>query len=110
MAITPIDLQANISQMSEVGRGEQVKTEAIAEQQHQRAEESNEKSKLVNTKLDEMKKAEKTRIDEELEKNKKDNEASKKKKEQENIEAKGKEGKREVSTDDKMGLIIDVFK
>ena len=60
MTIKPIDLQINIAQMHEVAKGEQIRTEGIAEQQHLRDKESDEKSKLIQSRLDESKKAEKT--------------------------------------------------
>ncbi len=56
MAIKPIDMQTNISQMHEVGRGEHVKAAAVAEQQQQLDKLAGEKSRLVNEKLDETKK------------------------------------------------------
>lgn len=106
MSIKPIDLQSNISQMSEVGKSEQVKTGAIAEQQHLLDKESNEKSKLVNTRLDETKKGEKTAIRDEYDKKKKKREAVKKKAEESNNEKE----QRKFLNDEKMGRIIDVLK
>jgi sRNA-binding protein len=104
MPIKPLDLQTNISQMVEVGRVEHAKLGAIAEQQHVREKESNDKSKLVNTRLDESKKGEKTSI--------KDEEEKKKNRYKNSLLKKGKteEKDRPQSVDDKIGRIIDILK
>ena len=60
-----IDLQTNISQMIEVGKGEHAKSGAIAGQQQLLDKESAEKSKLVDSKLDETKKGESSTIKDE---------------------------------------------
>lgn len=62
MSIKPIDLQTNIGQMHEVARGEQARTEGVVEQQHVLEKESDEKSRLVQSRLEENKKAERTII------------------------------------------------
>ncbi len=62
MSIKPIDLQVNISHMHEVAKNEQSKSSAIAETQHVLVKESNEKSREVQSKLNENKKAERTII------------------------------------------------
>ena len=109
MTIKPIDIQTNIAQMTEVGRGEQARTEGVVEQQHVLEKESSDKSKLADTTLDESKKAEKTAI--------RDNDDEAKKKEKEKFQGKGKETekeenekKRKLAKDDRMGQIIDVLK
>jgi len=62
MPIKPIDLQTNIGQMHEVARGEQARTESVVEQQHVLEKESDEKSRLVQSRLEQNKKAERTII------------------------------------------------
>ena len=106
MTIKPIDMQVNISQMHEVGKNEQVRSETIAEQQHLLDKESNEKSKLIKSKLEESKKGEKTAIKEDDSKNKRERE----KKGYYDPEKKEKVQKKELMKDDKIGRIIDVFK
>ncbi|HOO71874.1 MAG TPA: hypothetical protein PK926_08925 [Spirochaetota bacterium] len=106
MSIKPIDLQTNIGQMHEVGKGEHSRMGAIAEQQHLLEKESNDKSKLVNTRLDESQKGEKTAIrDEEKKREQKMNQGrdnqGDSKKEKDNVN---------VLKDDRMGNIIDVLK
>jgi len=104
MSIKPIDLQTNMSQMLEVGKNEHARSEALAEQQHLREKESNEKSRLINTRLDESKKGEKTAIKDE----EKNREKQKNEEHRENKDA-GAEI-REKSVDDRIGRIIDVLK
>ncbi|MBN1531658.1 MAG: hypothetical protein JXA20_03265 [Spirochaetes bacterium] len=58
MGIKPIDLQTNMSHLSDVGKSEQIRNEALLQQQSVLGHESNEKSRLVNTKLEEAKKGE----------------------------------------------------
>ncbi len=105
MTIKPIDLQTNISQMVEVGRNEQAKTGAVAEMQHLLDEESDEKSKLINSKLDEAKKGDSSAIKDEDKK--KDRRGKREEKEE---EKKKKSKERKLSKDDRMGRIIDVLK
>ncbi len=59
MSIKPIDLQTNIGQMHEVARHSHVRTESLVEQQHVLDKESVDKGNLVNSRLEENKKAEK---------------------------------------------------
>ena len=106
MTIKPIDMQVNISQMHEVGKNEQVKAEIIAGQQHLLDKESNEKSKLINSKLEESKKGERTAIKEDDSKKKRD----RGKKGYSDSEKKEKVQKKEFMKDDKIGRIIDVLK
>ncbi len=105
MSVKPIDLQTNIAQMHEVARGAQVRSEAVGEQQVLLDKESSEKSRLVSSRVDQNKKAEKTIIMDEEKKHSR-------------REHKGREGerreKKEEQTkplaDDRMGRIIDVKK
>ncbi|MCP4133267.1 MAG: hypothetical protein GY754_20025 [bacterium] len=108
MSIRPLDLQTNMSQISEVGKGEQAKTGALAEQQHLLDEESDEKSKLVNSKLDEAKKGEGTAIKEEK-KNERKKKGAKDRSRDDEDKNEEKE-KRQLSHDDRMGRFIDVLK
>jgi len=110
MSIKPIDLQSNMTQMHEVGKNEQARTEALTEQQHLLEKESNEKSRLINTRLDEAKKNEKTLIEDQESKNKnrnknlmKGNESESKKEEKDGI-------KRQGMIDEKIGRFIDILK
>jgi hypothetical protein len=105
MSIKPIDMQTNISQMHEVGRNEQARNEGIAEQQHVLDKEANEKSKLVNTRLDESKKGEQTKIMDEEKNEKKHNQD-----EDSSDSSQEKKKKKELSHDDRMGRIIDILK
>ena len=106
MPIKPIDLQTNIAQMHEVAKGEQARTEGVVEQQHVLEKESNEKSRLVQSKVDENKKAERTIIKREEGKR----ERLLKEKERQKREKEEKEGKGEAVTDNTVGRIIDVKK
>lgn len=108
MTIKPIDLQTNISQMLEVGRGEHAKTEALAEQQHLRDEQAAEKSKLTNSKLDESKKGEQTSIKDEEKEKRKRNMSHGHDDETGDDSAAHKEKK--PVKDDRMGRFIDVLK
>jgi len=107
MTIKPIDLQTNISQMHEVGRGEHARSGAVAEQQHLLDKESSEKSQLANSKLDESKKGDKTDIKDALAKDKEKRETKEKKKKSVPGEEKDV---RDLSKDERMGRIIDVLK
>ncbi len=104
MTIKPIDIQANMAKMFEVGKGEQAKLGALAEQQHLLSKEAKDKSNLADARLEELEEGEKTAIRDED-----------KKKDQRG--AHGGKGKSEDGTapsekmkDEKMGRIIDVFK
>jgi hypothetical protein len=108
VSIKPIDLQTNMSHLSDVGKTEQIRNEAILQQQSVLGNESNEKSRLVNTKLDETKKGEGSAIREKEEGARqgprgKQGEAQKK-------EAREAKSPRAKFKDDKLGKIIDVFK
>lgn len=107
MAIRPIDLQTNMSQVTEIGKDTQARTEAIVQQQHGLENESGEKARLVNERLDEMKKGESAVIKDQQKKGEKKRE----RKEEEKKKAPG--GKRahgSRSRDDRMGNIIDILK
>lgn len=106
MPIKPIDLQTNIAQMHEVAKGEQARTEGVVEQQHVLEKESNEKSRLVQSKVDENKKAERTIIKREEGKR----ERLLRERERQKREKEEKEGKGEAVTDNTVGRIIDVKK
>jgi hypothetical protein len=106
MSVKPIDLQSNISQIIEVGRNEQARTDAVVGQQHVLANESGEKSKLTPTKMEELKKGDNAVIQ--------DNQKEEKKREREQQKQSGKGEdagvKKEKRVDDRMGHIIDVLK
>ena len=105
MPIKPIDLQTSIGQLPEVGKSEHAKQGIIAEQQHLLDKQAAEKSNLVNTRLDQTEKGEKTAIrDEEKKKS-----GSEKEKEEREHRKKEEEGKERLK-DDRMGKIIDVLK
>ena len=106
MPIKPIDLQTNISQMTEVSRTEHARHASLTEQQLVMDRQAADKSNLVNTRLDETEKAEKTSIRDED-----------KKKERQSTTAHGEGDKkkdephpRDRMKDEKMGNIIDILK
>ena len=109
MAIKPIDLQSNISQIIEVGRNEQARSDAVVGQQHVLEKESGEKSRLVNTSLDETKKSGNAVIQDQQKKEKKEEKRHEREKD-------SNAGEGQISTkkdrraDDRMGNIIDVLK
>ena len=107
MSVKPIDLQTNMSQMHEVSKSEHARSMAAAEARHVLDEESDKKSRLVNSKLDELKKSETSTIREKEEK-----EARKGKKEagSGNREKEEERKKNERSSDEKLGRFIDVLK
>ncbi|MBN2079381.1 MAG: hypothetical protein JW838_10465 [Spirochaetes bacterium] len=106
MTIRPIDLQSNISQITEVGRSEQARSEALVEQQHLLQKESGDKGRMVNTKLDEAKKGDNAVIHDEQKKEERRREES-----HEKDEGKGKrDSRRGLSVDERMGTIIDILK
>jgi aminopeptidase N len=109
MSIKPIDLQTNIGQMHEVGRGEHARSGAGIEQQLVLDKEAAQKSALKNTRLDELKKGEKTEVRDALagDREKKEEQA---RKEKEKNDASGEGSAKTRSTDDRMGKIIDVLK
>jgi hypothetical protein len=108
MAIRPIDLQTNMSQVTEVGKDQQARSEAVVQQQHVLEKESGEKARLVNTKLDETKKGDSAVIrDQQKKKGKPHGGAAGE--EQETAGAR-KRRARGRSVDERMGNIIDILK
>jgi hypothetical protein len=107
MAVRPIDLQTSISQIHEVGRGEQARSEAIVGQQHVLEKESGEKSRLVNTTMDETKKSGNATIQDQQ---KKENKKQGRGKEAQAREESAAGKKKDKRADDRMGHIIDVLK
>ncbi len=109
MAIKPIDLQTHIAQITEVGRGEQARMEAVVEQQHLREKEANEQSMLINSRLDEAKKGERTAIKDEEKGGEGQQSTGQEAEEQKEKKAKIYKKKEKVE-DDRMGKIIDILK
>jgi hypothetical protein len=109
MAIRPIDLQTNMSQVSEVGKDAQARTDALVQQQHGLEKESGEKARLANTKLDEAKKSESTTI---RDQQKKEEKRGEQRQEEQGAEGgKGrKNARKEKRKDERMGNIIDILK
>ncbi len=104
MTIKPIDIQTNMAQMLEVGKGEQAKLGALAEQQHVLGKEAKDKSNLADARLEELEEGEKTAIrDEDKKKDHRSAHGGKENGEEERTPS-------EKMKDDKMGRIIDVFK
>ncbi len=105
MPIKPIDLQTNIGQLPEVSKAEQARQGVIAEQQHLLDKQAAEKSNLVNTRLEQAEKGEKTSI---MDEEKKRSGAGAEQ------HGKGKDEKepspKERMKDDKIGKIIDILK
>lgn len=108
MAIRPIDLQTNMSQVTEIGKDQQARSDAIVQQQHGLENESGEKARLVNTKLDETKKGESATIRDQQKKEGKQYGGGAGE-EQEAAEGRKRRGKGR-SVDDRMGNIIDILK
>ncbi len=108
MSIKPIDLLSNMGQMHEVGRGEHARSGAVAEQQQLLDEEAAKQSRLINTKLDETKKSEKTEVRDALADDK-EKEKQKKKQDEESREREKKK-QQELSKDANLGRIIDILK
>lgn len=106
MPIKPIDLQTNINQMSEVGRSEHTRQTALTEQQLLMDKQAADKSNLVNSRLDESEKAEKTSIRDEDKKHDKHPPSG----HGEGGETKDKPKPRDRMKDEKMGNIIDILK
>lgn len=106
MPIKPIDLQTNINQMSEVGRTEHTRQTALAEQQLVMDKQAADKSNLVNTRLDQSEKAEKTAIRDEDKKHDKHSAAG----QGQGGEKKDQPHPRDRMKDEKMGNIIDILK
>ncbi|HOP29191.1 MAG TPA: hypothetical protein P5120_02385 [Spirochaetota bacterium] len=105
MPIKPIDLQTNIGQLSEVGKAEHARQGVVAEQQHLLDKQAAEKSNLVNSKLEQAEKGEKTAImDEEKKRSGSGSEQHEKGREEKEPSPK------ERMKDDKIGKIIDVLK
>jgi len=107
MSVKPIDLQTNISQITEVGKNEQVRNEALIQQQNALAGESDEKSRLVKSRMEESKKGEGAAIRDQEEEEK----GRRGKKRRGPVRKDGQEtaGKK-PSRDERLGRIIDVFK
>ncbi|OHD71541.1 MAG: hypothetical protein A2W19_16185 [Spirochaetes bacterium RBG_16_49_21] len=105
MAVKPIDLQSNISQIIEVGRSEQARADAVVGQQHVLENESGDKARLTPSKMEELKKGENAVI--------RDQQKEEKKREQRRESKPGEgggTGKKERRSDDRMGHIIDILK
>jgi hypothetical protein len=106
MAIRPIDMQTNMSQVTEVGKDAQARMDAVVGQQHGLEKESGEKARLANTKLDEAKKGESTTIHDQQKKGEKRRE--------ETPEEQAGDGKKKLrsgrSRDSRMGNFIDILK
>ncbi|MBP7737890.1 MAG: hypothetical protein KA369_18065 [Spirochaetes bacterium] len=106
MAIRPIDMQTNMSQVTEVGKDAQARMDAVVGQQHGLEKESGEKARLVNTKLDEAKKGESATIRDQQKKGERRNEG--------NPGGEAGEEKKKARTgrskDSRMGNIIDILK
>ncbi len=106
MPIKPIDLQTNIGQMPEVSKAEHSRQGIIAEQQHLLDKQATEKSNLVNSKLEQAEKGEKTSI---MDEDKRRSAAG-----GGGGEGKEKSGKepspKERMKDDRIGKIIDILK
>ena len=108
MSIKPIDLQTNMGQMHEVGRGEHARSGAIAEQQHLLDDEAKKQSQLINTKLEEAKKGEKNEVRDALTDDKE--QRKKEAKEREKRKADERKKQQELAKDANIGRIIDILK
>lgn len=106
MSVKPIDLQTNMSQITEVGKNEQARNEAIVQQQHVLGNESDERSRLVNSRLEESKKGEGSVIRDKEEKER----MMKRREKKERRKEEQKPPQKKPYRDEKLGRIIDVFK
>ena len=106
MTIKPIDLQTNMNQMSEVGKTEHTRLNSLTDQQLLMDKQAADKSNLVNTRLDESEKAEKTAIRDENKKHDKQSASG----HGEGREKKEAPRPRDRMKDERMGKIIDVLK
>jgi len=106
MTIKPIDLQTNIGQIHEVGRGEMAKQGALAEQQHVLDKEAADKSNLKKSKLDESEKGEKASIRDEDKKRDRRESSNR----NNNEDKKDESSSKKTLHDERMGNLIDVFK
>ena len=98
-----------MSQVTEVGKDQQARSDAVVQQQHGLENESGEKARLVNTKLDETKKGESATIrDQQKKEGRHPGPGGGTPGEQE--AAGGKPRKKKLSVDDRMGNIIDILK
>lgn len=105
MSVKPIDIQTNIAHIHEVAKGEQGRSAAVVEAQHLLEKKTGEKSKLVDTRVDENKKSEKTIIMREEEHRKRGRDHGKRNKEEDwEIDKK----KMDEIKEDKIGNVIDV--
>lgn len=104
MSIKPIDLQTNIGQMHDVAKSENIRASTIGGLQHVLEKESDEKSRLTQSRLEENQKAEKSTIMRE------DTAGKKRWWRRGEKEKKKKKGDEAVLHDDRMGVIIDVKK
>jgi|GEM_PF-245687 len=110
MSIKPIDLQTNMGQMHEVGRGEHARSGAIAEQQHLLDDEAKKQSQLINTKLEETKKGEKLEVRDALADEKEKEHQKKEAEEKEKRKADERKKQQELAKDANIGRIIDILK
>lgn len=107
MAIRPIDLQVNVSQMHDVAKTEQARSAAASELQSSLAGEAVVKARLVPTRVEENKKTEQTAIERE-----KKEELKRKNRQKKEANASSSVLKNEVSDDidERLGHYIDVRK
>ncbi len=101
-------MQTNMSQVTEVGKDQQARSEAIVQQQHVLEKESGEKSRLVNTKLDESKKGESAVIRDQQKKEGKPRGSGAG--EEQETAGERKQRSKGRSVDERMGKIIDILK
>lgn len=107
MSIKPIDLQVNVAQMHEVAKGAQVRTDAVAEQQHVLDKESLGKSRQANTTVEENKKTEHAVI---MREEKRDRRRGGEKENKESSAGAGEKEGEQGPVDEKMGRFIDIKK
>lgn len=107
--ITPIDLQINMSQLHEIGRGEQSRNVAVTGQQQFLDDESSQSANLKKARLDESKKGEQTKLRDSLS-NEKEKQDGKRESSSHEQNEKAPLRKPNVLDDDKLGREIDIFK
>jgi len=107
--ITPIDLQVNMNQMSEVGRAEQLRNAAVGARQNFLDDEASRLTNLKKERLEESQKAEHTSVNDSLSDEKGKKEEKRREFSRERDETRSKY-QTNVLQDDKLGREIDIFK
>jgi hypothetical protein len=107
--ITPIDLQINMNQLHEIGKGEQSRNVAVTGQQQFLDDESSQAANLKKAKLDEAQKGEQAGLRDSLS-NEKEKQGRRESSSSNEQNEKTPLRKPSVLDDEKLGREIDIFK